>query len=295
MSNQIYDNNYITVQDLEFKYNSSMGAMFVMGGSTPTKGIGQTLERCDFSFGGGSVGTDDSLGTWNRDGFGVMVWMNGTDITVRDCTFEEIWNKPFSVQCNNTAGTSRFNGIYMYRNVMQKAAGAFEIWLYNQTTNRAENVYFVNNVAYNLGTGLMHVEFHNAGMAAWNHVGMWFDHWGTYANCVAKNNIFYGSGTFFHQLKTWNATSYWDLKGWAIDNNCYYGDAKPFMDNGTVQALAEWRGDPWTPDAHSITADPLFMNPAGGDFRLRAGSPCLGAGVYIPGISSGQAPNIGAN
>ena len=116
MRHRIYDNSYITVQDLEFRYNSDMGATFVMGGGMPTKGIGQMLERCDFSFGGGSVGTGDSPA--DRDGFGVMVWMNGTDITVRDCTFAEIWNKPFSVQCNNSAGTTRFNGIYMYRNVM---------------------------------------------------------------------------------------------------------------------------------------------------------------------------------
>jgi hypothetical protein len=293
MHNSVYDNSYITVQDLDFRYNSSMGAMFVMGGSIPTRGVGQILERCDFSFEGGSIGTGSA--TPARDGYGVMLWMNGTDITVRDCTFDEIWQKPFSIQCNNSAGTSRFNGIYMYRNVLKRAKGAFELWLYGHDNNRAANLYFVNNTVYEMGNGLMETERHNSGYGASDSVGMNYSHYGTTTNAVCKNNIFYGDSSFFHKLQTWNAPTYWDLKGWDIDHNCYYPDSSAaFKDNGTVQTLAQWRGNPWAPDAHSIASDPLFMNAAGGDFRLRAGSRCLGAGVNIPGITSSQTPNIGA-
>jgi hypothetical protein len=31
-----------------------------------------------------------------------------------------------------------------------------------------------------------------------------------------------------------------------------------------------------------------------GDFTLQAGSPAIGAGVYIPGVSTANPPNIGA-
>ena len=139
---------------------------------------------------------------------------------------------------------------------------------------------------YNMGEGLMWDERVNT----WGYTGqaleiLWMP-FGTYSNCVMKNNIFYGDSFFFHKLKTWNAPTYWDLKGWDIDYNCYYptgyASGKPFKDNGTAQTLAQWRATPWAPDAHSITADPLFMNAAGGDFRLRAGSPLPGSGRRYP-------------
>ncbi len=150
---------------------------------------------------------------------------------------------------------------------------------------------------YNMGEGLMWDERVNT----WGYTGqaleiLWMP-FGTYTNCVMKNNIFYGDNCFFHSYRPRTLRPTGILKGWDIDYNCYYptsfASGKPFKDNGTAQTLAQWRATPWAPDAHSITADPLFMNAAGGDFRLRAGSPCLGAGAAIPGISTSQTPNLG--
>ena len=47
-------------------------------------------------------------------------------------------------------------------------------------------------------------------------------------------------------------------------------------------------------DTHSLKADPLFTDPTAGDFTLQAGSPAIGAGVYIPGVGTANPPNIGA-
>jgi hypothetical protein len=46
--------------------------------------------------------------------------------------------------------------------------------------------------------------------------------------------------------------------------------------------------------SHSMQSDPLFTNPSSGDFTLQAGSPAMGAGVYIHGVSTANPPNIGA-
>jgi hypothetical protein len=48
------------------------------------------------------------------------------------------------------------------------------------------------------------------------------------------------------------------------------------------------------PGKHEVLADPLFMDPKKGDFRLKAESPCLqqGADVGMPFV--GKAPALGA-
>lgn len=47
-------------------------------------------------------------------------------------------------------------------------------------------------------------------------------------------------------------------------------------------------------DVHSISADPLFVNFSAGNFNLQPGSPAISAGIYIPGVSTANPPNIGA-
>ena len=79
--------------------------------------------------------------------------------------------------------------------------------------------------------------------------------------------------------------AHWSLLGgfcWNPDNrNCVYDrnlywhvSGKPllFQDKG----LAEWQAAGH--DLHSLIADPLFVDPEGGDFRLRPGSPAARIG-----------------
>lgn len=55
-----------------------------------------------------------------------------------------------------------------------------------------------------------------------------------------------------------------------VRNNCIYGNGTALVDNGLASR---------TPDASNIQVDPLLD----ASYRPRAGSPCIGAGVYIPG------------
>lgn len=52
----------------------------------------------------------------------------------------------------------------------------------------------------------------------------------------------------------------------------------------------------WLP--HGLSADPRFVNSSRGDYRLRDDSPCIDAGIALPGInnwsSRGRAPDLGA-
>lgn len=89
-----------------------------------------------------------------------------------------------------------------------------------------------------------------------------------------------------------------------IDHNIYEDrgtEAMLALDGVTYHDLASWQAATGL-DAGSLTADPLWVNPEGGDFQLQAGSPAIDAGTDV-GLASdyegfpvpqGGAPDIGA-
>jgi GH18 family chitinase len=83
---------------------------------------------------------------------------------------------------------------------------------------------------------------------------------------------------------------------YAGDHNVFYGPGTVYWTwNGgaNISSLAGWKSAS-SRDAHSINANPLLNNASTGDFTLQAGSPAIGSGVYIPGVSTTNPPNIGA-
>ncbi len=80
-------------------------------------------------------------------------------------------------------------------------------------------------------------------------------------NIKLYNNIFYKNGKDFDGNRSLLEA----------DFNCYY----PSKANST--------------EAHSISADPLFNNPASNDYALKSASPCIEKGKIIPGLSADRA------
>jgi len=60
------------------------------------------------------------------------------------------------------------------------------------------------------------------------------------------------------------------MKDIESDHNIYYCKAEPSLGEKTLEKL---QGD--GVDAHSLTVDPLFVDPENGDFRLKSNSPAL--------------------
>ena len=73
-----------------------------------------------------------------------------------------------------------------------------------------------------------------------------------------------------------------DGSKFTADRNCYWSETAPSADFDG-RSLAEWQRD--GRDKHSIVADPRFVNPREGDFRLQPDSPALKLGFEPIDIS----------
>jgi hypothetical protein len=128
-------------------------------------------------------------------------------------------------------------------------------------------------------------------------------------NCVVSNNIF-DAQSKEALIDSEPAVQNGKLlsSNIQLDYNLYYtplgrNDASAFIWNNTSYAsFADYRNGS-KQDAHSLFADPKFVNAASADFALAADSPAIGAGTskanwYAPKNFEGQTrslpPNIGA-
>jgi hypothetical protein len=108
---------------------------------------------------------------------------------------------------------------------------------------------------------------------------------------VIKDNIFQDNGTW--EIRSDSTTS-----GTVSDYNLVYhtvgGSYMAYLAAGVgVDSWSTWLSSSGG-DTHSVITSPTMTNPGAGDFTLQVGSPAIGAGVYISGVSTANPPNIGA-
>jgi hypothetical protein len=116
--------------------------------------------------------------------------------------------------------------------------------------------------------------FHN--VCAYNGVGLFYFRGGC-KNNVVKNNIcaFNKTDCGFDN----GGGEYGDPVDNTDDFNCYF-PGKP--------------AEKIKPGSHEVLADPMFVDPKKGDFRLKEDSPCRGKGVDVGLPFKGKAPDLGA-
>jgi hypothetical protein len=123
---------------------------------------------------------------------------------------------------------------------------------------------------------------------------------GDYRDLEFKNNIVYGTvdrdrfmvrGVYFGGSQAGVAS---------MDNNIYYqtDPDQPIVyvsaENYTMAEWSQYKSDTQWDLNSPPPQDPLFVKPANNDFRLRAGSPAIDAGVDVGLPFQGDAPDIGA-
>ena len=119
-------------------------------------------------------------------------------------------------------------------------------------------------------------------------------------NIVFRNNIVYDTATTYHG--EWNILSFGTymsdefyhilLPEVTLNNNCYFNPFVPVQfgfalgfnykegyELGGMYSLTEWQTE-YGYDVNSIEVDPMFVDPANGDFHLKPGTPCSNMGRY---------------
>lgn len=108
------------------------------------------------------------------------------------------------------------------------------------------------------------------------------------ATAILKNNLSVNSTSTYEIV--------YEAAGATADYNGVYH-------SGGVGNVVAWDGAGYTwsayktasgQDGNSNSSNPLLTNPGSADFTLQAGSPAIGTGVYIAGVSTANPPNMGA-
>ena len=135
----------------------------------------------------------------------------------------------------------------------------------------SSNILVEENLVYRVTTHAFNVNYGRENVARNNIFGPILDEKAPLYRCgrmedhlsmTLRNNIIYwGVGDLVDQ--------HWPTKNCVLDNNLYWNTAGPVTVKG--KTFAEWQAT--GQDVHSLVADPLFVAPAKGDFRLKPGSP----------------------
>ncbi len=273
--------SYITIDGFDIRYAGGDGIK-TDGGVTPCKGI--IIQNCDLSWIGGVY-----LSGTTRYGNAIEIWAGASDVIVRYNRVNQAYDDGITWQ-NNVAGKSASN-VSFYYNIVSNCHTMFDYFQMG-TGATSTGILVYNNVGYNAGGSWSEPQRPDPYPGCFN---VWNSN-GRISSSVFKNNICY----LTTNKHVWFPDST-DLAGWTMDYNLYYPDGGAvFMRNAADSTnFAGWKTATGK-DAHSKTADPLFVSTS--DFHLQSTSPAIDAGTNA-GLTTdyegktvpfGPAPDIGA-
>lgn len=276
----LYGANNISILNCEID-NSSSAAVYVgnvsynlifNGGSIHNTGINPTYDGDGIGIGEDGTASHDILIE------GMDIYANGIPPSVGSAiAIGSTDNTPYNVTItNNQLSDASYAGLNV-------SAGTSIVATYNVIT--ANGSY---GVAATSGIGNVSLVAYNNTIAGNTQDGLIEWAGGGTVSVTQKNNIFYN-----------NASEIWWSSGAAQAitsnyNEIYHSLAGPIISyGGATPSFATWQST-YGQDGQAITGDPLFVNAGSGNYALQAGSPAIGAGIYIPGVSTANPPNIGA-
>jgi hypothetical protein len=232
----------------------SCGAAHGFGGGS-TRNI--VIRDCDISWIGGGHQFTSPEGRHVRFGNGIEFWSSARDCLVEGCRLWEIYDAALT---NQGSGTNQQINITYRDNVIWNSEYSFEYWN-RGAASVTHNIHFEHNTCVNAGFGWGHAQRPDR-----NGRHLMF-----YANPAQTSEFFVRDNIFCNAtdsaLRMWND---WTA-GLTMDRNCWFqrGDVLMLFLKSTFPPaqFADFQRQSKL-DAHSIVADPKFVNASTLDFRL---------------------------
>lgn len=250
--------SYVTYTDLDLRYGGSHGI-----GGWNTSHI--TVRNCDLSYIGGAFWNKNAAGDPVRYGNGIEFWLGAHDNLVENCRLWQIYD---SALTNQGSEKNTQANITYRNNIIWDCEFSFEYW--NRPEDSVtENIVFENNTCVNAGQGWSHTQRPDP---RGSHL-LFYQNPAKTKSVIIRNNIFYQ--TFADTQCCLLLVNDWSA-ALTLDYNCYYQPSGPMI----LWPGAWYKTDQFAAyqsktgkDAHSIVADPRFVDLAHHDFRPAADSP----------------------
>jgi len=248
--------SHVVFENLALYYGAAHG---FGGGSTHHI----VIRDCDIAWIGGGHQFTKPDGKPVRFGNGIEFWANAHDNLVEGCRLWEIYDAALT---NQGKGTNTEANITYRDNVIWNSEYSFEYWNGPQGST-TRNIRFEHNTCVNAGFGWGHNQRPDRNG---RHL-MFYSNPATTTEFFIRNNIFCNATD--SAVRLWKD---WKIEALTMDYNCWFQPSGILMLfralTFTPAQFAEYQKQTGM-DAHSIHADPKFVDADRLDFRLAPNSP----------------------
>lgn len=246
--------HHVVYEGLAIKYGAAHG---FGGGDTHHL----VIRNCDLSYIGGAHQFTRPGGKPVRYGNAIEFWGAAHDNVVEGC---QIWEVYDAALTNQGRGPSSKQVNITYRdNLIWNSEYSFEYWN-NPETALTKNILFVNNTCVNAGAGWAHEQRPDQNGS----------HLMFYSNTAATSGIEVKYNVFCNVTEWGSRYS----SGWKplpdMDYNLWFSNEGVMVNwfGKTIAGFDDYRKTTGL-DAHSLFAEPRFVDAANGDYRLAPDSP----------------------